>query len=95
MRPVAITAFIGLVVTGATLFAAEASHVIMNPVFQFKLVLIALGLVNVAAFEGLFAGKAAALPSGAALPFAARAAGVISILLWIAVAACGRTIAYY
>jgi hypothetical protein len=94
-RPVAIGAFIGLAVTGAALFSAEASHVIMNPVFQFKLVLIALGLLNVIAFELLFAGKVAALPAGAPLPGAARAAGLISIVLWIAVAACGRTIAYY
>ena len=32
------------VITGVALFAAEAGHVIMNPVFQFKLALIALGL---------------------------------------------------
>ena len=94
-RPVAIAAFLGLAVTGAALFAAEASHVIMNPVFQFKLVLITLGLLNVVAFEFLFARRVAAVPAGMPLPGAARAAGMISIALWIAVAACGRTIAYY
>jgi hypothetical protein len=95
MRPVTIAAFIGLVITGGTLFAAEASHVIMNPVFQFKLALIALGLVNVLVFELWVAKRVAGLPAGAPLPGAARAAGIISIALWIAVAACGRTIAYY
>jgi hypothetical protein len=95
MRPVAITAFAGLVVTGAILFTAEAGHVIVNPVFQFKLALIALGLINVLVFEFWVAKKVAGLPVGAPLPGAARAAGIISIALWIAVAACGRTIAYY
>ena len=33
------------------LFSAEASHVALNPVFQFKVALIVLGLLNVAYFE--------------------------------------------
>lgn len=94
-RPVAIAAFVGLIVTGGMLFVAEAGHVILNPVFQFKLALIALGLINVLVFELWVAKKVAAVPAGAPLPGAARAAGIISIALWIAVAACGRTIAYY
>ena len=45
-RRVVVAAFLGLVLTGAILFTAEASHVIMNRVFQFKLALIALGLLE-------------------------------------------------
>ena len=44
-------AFTGLVLTGLTLFIAEASHVVLNRVFQIKLGLIALGLANIVAFE--------------------------------------------
>ena len=47
----ALIGFAGLLLTGSILFTAEASHVILNPVFQFKLGLIALGLLNVAWFE--------------------------------------------
>ena len=43
-RRVAVAALFGLAITGATLFIAEASHVILNPVFQIKLGLIALGI---------------------------------------------------
>jgi len=93
-RRFAIAAFLGLVVTGAVLFTAEASHVITNPVFQFKLALIALALLNITWFEYFTAPKVKAVPPLTPLPSAARMAGFISIGLWIAVAAAGRTIAY-
>jgi hypothetical protein len=94
-RRVAIAAFIGLAVTGSMLFAAEASHVAVNPVFQFKLGLIGLGLVNIALFEWLTAPKVRDLPPLTELPATARRAGVISLAIWLAVAACGRSIAYF
>lgn len=93
-RRVAIIAFLGLAATGAILFTAEASHVIMNTVFQLKLALIALALLNIAWFEYFTAPKVKMLPPLTPLPSAARMAGIISICLWIAVAAAGRTIAY-
>jgi hypothetical protein len=94
-RRVAIWALLGLALTGAVLFTAEASHVIMNPVFQLKLVLIALGLLNIAWFEFFATPKVKNLAPLVPLPSAARRAGVISIMLWIAVAICGRSIAYF
>jgi hypothetical protein len=89
-----VTGFIGLLITGAVLFAAEASHIIVNPVFQLKLALIGLALLNVTWFEFFTAPKVRTLPPLTPLPSAARRAGFISIGLWIAVAAAGRTIAY-
>ena len=94
-RRVAILAFLGLVLTGAVLFTAEASHVIMNGVFQLKLALIALGLLNITLFEFFVARQVKNLPPLAPLPPAARRAGIISIGVWIAVAICGRSIAYF
>lgn len=94
-RIAAILAFLGLVVTGSVLFIAEASHVIVNPVFQLKLGLILLGLINVAVFEFSVAPKVRSLPPLTPLPRAARAAGILSIALWLAVAICGRSIAYF
>ena len=94
-RSVAMLAFLGMLLTGAVLFTAEASHVIMNRVFQVKLGLIALALANVAAFETLIAPKLRDLPPLAPLPAAAKRAGILSIVLWLAVAAAGRTIAYF
>jgi uncharacterized protein DUF6644 len=94
-RRVVILGFLGLALTGAVLFTAEASHVIMNPVFQVKLALIGLGLANVALFEWFTAPKVRDLPPQAPLPGAARTSGILSIVVWLAVAACGRSIAYF
>src|SRR4249919_2766943 len=49
VRPARRVAMLGLLLmalTGSVLFTAEASHVAMNPVFQIKAALIALGLLN-------------------------------------------------
>ena len=75
-RLIAILAFLGLLLSGSVLFTAEASHVIMNRVFQVKLGLIALALINVAAFEIVVAPKVRDLPPLATLPAAAKRAGI-------------------
>jgi uncharacterized membrane protein len=94
-RRAAMVGFVCLVLTGSLLFAAEASHVIMNPVFQLKLGLIALGLINIVVFEIFITPKVRHLPPSTPLPSGARAGAVTSIVIWIAVAICGRTIAYF
>jgi hypothetical protein len=94
-RRVAMIGFAGLFLTGSILFIAEASHVILNPVFQIKLGLIALGLANIAWFEFFTAPLVRKLKPLKKLPDAARTAGIVSIAIWLLVAACGRTIAYF
>ena len=94
-RTVAIAGFVGLLLTGAVLFTAEASHVILNKVFLIKLALIAFGLGNIAIFEYLTAPQLKGLPPHAVLPSAARTAGIVSLVTWVAVAICGRSIAYF
>jgi hypothetical protein len=94
-RTVAIVALVGMAVTGFILFAAEASHLALNPVFQIKAALVAAGLANVGIYE--FGTKRAveALAPGAMLPSRARIAGALSLGVWVAVATCGRSIAYF
>jgi hypothetical protein len=94
-RNFAIAALAGMVVTGFTLFSAEASHLVLNPVFQLKAVLIAAGLINVAVFE--FGAKRAVedLAPGQSMPRRAKIAGMLSLGIWVFVAACGRSIAYF
>jgi hypothetical protein len=94
-RRAAIAAFAGLAVTGFVLFSAEASHVVVNPVFQFKLGLIVVGLINIALFELYTAPMVKDLPPLAPLPKAARRSGILSLAIWLTVAACGRSIAYF
>jgi len=84
-----------LAVTGFMQFAADASHLIVNPVFQIKLGLIAAGLVNLAIFEFGVKRSVVKLSPGVAMPASAKAAGLFSLAIWLAVAACGRSIAYF
>jgi len=94
-RRFAIAALIGIVATGFMLFSADASHVVLNPIFQLKASLIVAGLANIAVYE--FGAKRAVegLGSGAAIPSRAKLAGAFSLGIWVAVAACGRSIAYF
>jgi Family of unknown function (DUF6644) len=94
-RRVVIGALCMQALTGLMLFSAEASHIILNPVFLAKMALVGAGVVNVAIYE--FGARRAVekLPPGAAMPRGARIAGFASLAIWLTVAACGRSIAYY
>jgi hypothetical protein len=94
-RIAAIAAFCGLAVTGFMLFSAEASHLVVNPVLRLKFLLVAAGLLNVLAYEIVARRAVEKLPPGAPLPRAAGVAACLSLAIWIAVAACGRSIAYF
>ena len=94
-RMVAATGLLGMAITGFVLFAAEAGHLVENPVFQLKIILVAAGLLNAAAYEFWLKRRISNLSSGAAMPAIAKVTGLLSIGIWITVAACGRGIAYF
>jgi hypothetical protein len=94
-RRVAVAAFVAIGLTGSLLFTAEASHLALNPVFQTKVLLIGLALVNVVGFELVFGRRLASVPARMPLPAAARASAFVSLATWITIAACGRSIAYF
>lgn len=95
VRYVAVSAFTVMLLTGSVMFAAEATHVAANPVFQIKLVLIGLALLNAVLFELLASRHVRSLPERVMLPAFARASAAISLSLWFCVAAAGRLIAYF
>ncbi len=94
-RVVAMLGFTGLLVSGFLLFAAEASHIVLNPLFRIKLILILLGLINIGWFEIVVASKVRDLQPQTPMPTAARIIGVASLVIWLGVAASGRLIAYF
>jgi hypothetical protein len=94
-RRFALAALAVMAITGFMLFSAEASHVSVNPVFQLKFALIGAAVVNVALYEFGAKRTVEMLAPGAPMPPHARIVGLISLLVWIAVAACGRSIAYF
>ena len=91
IRPWAVAALGLVLVTGFLLFVPEASHIGANPVFQAKLATIALALLNVTVLE-------IAVRCGTdegPFPSIAKAAALVSFILWLTVAALGRLIAYF
>jgi hypothetical protein len=92
-RKAAIAAFLVQVVSGFLLFSAEASAIVENPVFRLKVLLIVVGLANVAVFE-MVTKPGLARPDGQP-PLAAKVSGTVSLLAWFSVAAAGRLIAYF
>ena len=94
-RSFAVGALAGMAVTGCVLFSAEASHLALNPAFQLKATLVAAGLINVAIYEFWAKRAVEHLAPGASMPARAKVAGVLSLGIGVAVAACGRSIAYF
>jgi hypothetical protein len=94
-RTAAAIAFLVVAASGFLLFAAEASHLALNRVFQFKVALIALGLCNVLLFEWIVRPRVVWLAPGERLPDAARASALASLAAWLAIVICGRSIAYF
>jgi len=77
---------------GFLLFSADASHVVRNPAFQSKLLLIAAALVNIAIAH---AGPWRRIAHwGAEVPGGAKVTALLSLLLWLGVVCAGRLIAY-
>jgi hypothetical protein len=91
--PLAAAGLALAIAMGLLLFSADAAHVVENPSFRVKLVLIGLSLANIAAAH---AGPWRTLVSwGAEPPVRARLHAAFSLLLWIAVILAGRLIAYF
>jgi len=93
LLPLSRAGFVLAISMGLLLFSADASHVVKNPAFQAKALLIMAALVNIVI--------AHAVPWrdvgrwGDRVPGGAKATALISILLWLSVVAAGRLIAYF
>jgi len=93
--PWTAASFLLIVPSGLSMFVAHAGDFIASPVFVLKICLILAAGVNAAVFHaGVFRG-AAAWDAEVPPPPAARAAGAVSLLLWVSVIACGRLLAYF
>jgi hypothetical protein len=80
--------------TGVLLFIADATALSGNPAFRIKLALIALAILNTVIFHRWTARSMSAWDIGQPTPLGAKLAGVVSLVLWTAVVAGGRLIAY-
>ncbi|WP_205042104.1 DUF6644 family protein [Rhodoligotrophos defluvii] len=93
VTPLAIAGFIIQLISGSLLFAADARAIAGNAVFWIKMILLGLAILNAGLFRRLWNAR---LPDWERkAPALARAQAVLSIGLWIGVAAAGRLIAYF
>jgi hypothetical protein len=92
--PVTWGAFGIAAATGLLLFVSNASKYLANGYFDAKLCLIAAAGLNMMVFHGVSAREMATWAHEEATPVSARVAGALSILIWIAVVACGRLIGF-
>lgn len=92
LLPLSRFGFLLAISMGLLLFSADAAHVVRNPAFQTKLLLIAAALLNIAiAHVGPW--RRVAL-WGAEAPAGAKVTALVSLLLWLSVVCAGRLIAY-
>lgn len=93
LLPVTWIAFAGAAITGTMLFMANATNYIHNKPFLAKMVLLAVLGLNMLYFHLVTYRNVGQWDTGKPAA-AARTAGVISTLLWLAVIVCGRWIGF-
>jgi hypothetical protein len=92
LLPMSLFGFLLAISMGFLLFSADAAHVVRNPAFQTKLVLIAAALVNSAIAH---AGPWRHLAQwGTEASAGAKVMAALSLLLWLSAVCAGRLIAY-
>jgi hypothetical protein len=94
VRPWMFAGFAIMVVTGALLFAARASDAYESSYFRLKLFLVALGGLNALIFHTTVERRRDEWDTLTTLPTRARLAGGVSLVLWFAIIAAGRIMAY-
>ncbi len=82
------------VITGLLMFSSEAVKMYGNWAFQLKMLLILVAGLNAFVFHSLAYKSVGKWDRDPVAPFSARIAGSVSILLWFAIVAAGRWIAY-
>lgn len=92
LTPFAVAGALMLVPGGLIVFIADAGPLAANTLMQFKLLLIAAGVVNALLFRHWWGGRLASWDTGA--PGAARGQVIASMAIWLAVPTVGRLIAY-
>ena len=92
--PWARAALVLVVPSGLLMFMAHATEFAGNPAFRVKLILLAAAGLNALLFHRGAFRSVAGWESHTAIPLTARAAAVVSLLLWIGVISAGRLLAY-
>jgi hypothetical protein len=89
---------IGLTLTagcGIFLAWAKAAQYLVNPYFHIKLTLFLLVIIHAVVFRGRVYKNPEELDKEPVIPTRAKAAAILSMVLWIGIVTAGRWIGYY
>lgn len=94
LLPWSWAALVLIVPTGFLMFTAHANDFLANKAFQLKMALLMTAGLNAIAFHTGPYQSVKDWDCGVPAPLAAKASVAASIVLWLAVIACGRLLAY-
>lgn len=94
LNPVLVGAFGVMVVSGALLFCGDPVAFYSTIFFRAKMVMLLVAGANVLVFNLTIGRKVNEWGLDSKLPRGAKVAAVLSLVLWVAIVAAGRAIAY-
>jgi hypothetical protein len=87
LTTIAAMGLVLMTISGALMFASDPVELAKSGLFQIKMILVVVGLLNALAFRRLFA--EADRP-----PLGAKAMAVLSLAIWLTAAGLGRWVGY-
>jgi hypothetical protein len=84
-----------MALSGAVLIIGEPRRDLLNPVFQLKMLLLVLALTLTFALQKTIADASSARGAHVEVSWPAQLAAGLSLITWLAIAVCGRFIAYF
>ena len=94
LNPWLVGGFLVMIVTGVLLFCGDPVAFYNSIFFKVKMLMLLLAGLNVWLFNATVGRKMAEWEIDAETPGRAKAAAVVSLVLWVAIVAAGRAIAY-
>jgi hypothetical protein len=86
--------FAVMILTGVLLFCSDPLAFFNNNFFRVKMIMLAVAVLNVIVFNRTVGRNVAAWDASPETPGGAKAAAILSLVLWAAIVAAGRAIAY-
>jgi hypothetical protein len=86
--------YLVMIVTGVLLFCGDSVAFYNSIFFKIKMLMLLLAGLNVWLFNATVGRKIAEWDIDSETPASAKAAAVVSLVLWVAIVAAGRAIAY-
>lgn len=83
-----------MLISGLLLFSADPVNFYSTLFFKLKMIMLVLAGLNVALYHATIGKQIAEWDQAPATPWKVKLAGGVSLLLWVAIVACGRGIAY-